>query len=81
MSDYCNTEYDQNEYTDIDTQKEIQQSTAIDCLYQLYKNTFEPFRKGEMLVFNPNVFSGLTAEKFIDWAINNNPDLAELFSK
>ncbi|XWV25244.1 hypothetical protein QJ856_gp0528 [Tupanvirus deep ocean] len=61
-------------------EKEKRQNMVIDKLGLLYECTIGSFHKCEMLVYNPNIFSKLTKEKFIGWVINNNPNLRQLFS-
>ncbi|XWV26504.1 hypothetical protein QJ857_gp0565 [Tupanvirus soda lake] len=60
-------------------EKEKNQNMVVDKLCLLYESTIGSFHKCNMLVYNPNVFSKLTKEKFIRWVIANNPNLKELF--
>jgi hypothetical protein len=48
---YSSNDYD-DVWVDAEYEREIKQNTVIDQLYRMYKNTFETFRQGDLLVFN-----------------------------
>lgn len=53
--------------------------STINKINELYNNVIEKFRKGELDVYNPDIFCRLTRNNFIDWIINHNPHVAEIF--
>ncbi len=77
-SDFCQ---DDDNYIQMNflIEKEQKKNVIVDHLSILYNDVFEFFRQGKMAIFNPNIFSKLTQQRFIYWAIDNNPDLKKIF--
>lgn len=45
----------------------------------LYDKVFTPYHRGEKIIYNPNIFTHLTKDIFIDWVISSNTRLSQLF--
>lgn len=60
-------------------QKQQRKSFYLEQINILYKKVIEPFQKAQSIIYDPYLFNDLTREKFIDWVINNNNDIAEYF--
>lgn len=79
MEDLDDERYDNgmnSEYLCSDDEKDF----IMEQIDKLYYFVFERFRRGELKVFNPNIFSGLTREKFISWIVENNEEVREILS-
>lgn len=50
----------------------------MDKIDELYMVVIDKFKKGELVVYNPDILSKLTKEKFITWIIMNNDDIADI---
>ena len=59
--------------------KESKKNLIIDQINKLYDNTIYKFQTANLLIYRPNIFSRLTKQKFIEWIVMNNTDIAELF--
>lgn len=71
---------DDEQNLNFEFEREIKKNIIMDSINILYKNTIESFKNGNKLVYNPNIFFNITSERFIDWIINNNNELTELFN-
>jgi len=60
-------------------EKEKRQDEVINNLIKMYESIFESHQKGNLVIYNPNICLKLTVDKFISWAIANNPELSLLF--
>lgn len=65
-----------SEYGCLDDERDL----IMEQIDKLYVSVFERFRKGELMIFNPNVFLRLTRERFISWIIENNEEVREILS-
>ena len=61
-------------------EKDMKKNIVFSQINKLYSETICRFRKGELLVYNPNLFIYLTKEKFFTWIFRNNPEIGNLFS-
>ena len=59
--------------------KESKKNLIIDQINKLYDNTIYKFQTANLLIYRPHIFSRLTKQKFIEWIVMNNTDIAELF--
>jgi hypothetical protein len=80
VDDICETNFYNDEWqqTELDSQ-ENEKDTILDKINKLYSDVVEPFTNGERMVYNLDVFTKLTREKFVDWVISNNDSLEKLF--
>jgi hypothetical protein len=76
MNNYYNND---NQYTDTELDNIYRKTVILDNLIKLYENSFESFHNGDLMVYNPAIFSKITRKQFIDWVINNNTELSNLF--
>ena len=53
----------------------------IQKINSLYTKIIEGFRRGDLLVYNPNILRNLTRDKFMNWIICQNKDVSELFDQ
>lgn len=76
------TEYDDKETNklDIEYQKENNKYFILQKINLLYKSVVEPFKQGDDIVFNPNLFAYLTIDEFTNWVFENNTALKEIFN-
>lgn len=42
----------------------------ITTINELYTDTFESYKNGEDIIFDPYIFKNLSRNKFIDWVLN-----------
>jgi hypothetical protein len=86
--DFSANEYEDNNLMDpneiaeqeLAYEKEKKICFVLDQINILYKKIIGEFHGGEKIIFNPNIFTGLTKKRFTNWIISNNPELNELFS-
>ena len=50
-------------------------NSIYDQLGHMYDQVIWSYKKRKMLVYNPNIFKTMTKAIFIDWVIDNNPEL------
>ena len=63
---------------DLQYEKEEKIYLLLQQIDVLYEKVFGKFMEGDKLIYNPNIFSKLTKEKFRDWIIINNPEIKKL---
>lgn len=75
-----NIENFSTEIINIDPEKqEKKRIEIIEKIGKLY-DVIDSFRNGDLLVYNPNIFSKLTKTEFTQWVISNNKNLINLFN-
>ena len=52
-----------------------QLNTMYDKLGYIYDQVIGSYRKGEQIIYNPNICKRMTKNIFIEWVIENNPEL------
>ena len=69
------------------TENEIQRQQDIESkkhdylikMDKLYDKVLQEFVMGKSTIYNPSILSHITRDKFIDWIIDNNYELSNLF--
>ena len=67
-----------NEF-DKELEKVLKINLVLAQINKLYDNVIEKFQRGELIVYNPNLFCNLSKEKFIKWIIINNSEIRNLY--
>ena len=57
---------------------ELYHAKILDKINNIYDRVIGSFKRGEKLVYNPNIFSNLSREDFINWVIQFNPNLKKI---
>ena len=65
---------------ELEEEKDSKRNLVINQIDKLYANVIEKFQQADMLVYNANILSKITKQKFIGWIIYNNKEIAELFN-
>lgn len=55
---------------------ELKRNVIENQIHFLYQKVIEGFRRGELLVYAPNIFCHLTETRFRTWIIKNNEKVA-----
>lgn len=53
-----------------DNEENEEKTIDITIINELYIDTFESYKKGEDIIFDPYIFKNLSQDKFIDWVLN-----------
>jgi hypothetical protein len=73
----CEVSSDEKDEQSIQIEREKEK--FIKNLKKIYHNVFENFKKGNLIIYDLDIFSKLTEEKFISWATKNSPHTTGLF--
>lgn len=66
-------------YSPATPEQQEQTNFVVDEIYGLYAGTIGKFKRGELPVYNPDLFADMTEQKFFDWVVQNSPDAGKLF--
>ncbi|BCS83046.1 hypothetical protein QLL95_gp1077 [Cotonvirus japonicus] len=55
------------------------QDIILEKINELYDNVIINFRKGNLVVYNPNILNKLSRTQFINWVIEKNPEIYNIF--
>ena len=59
--------------------KEIKKEEILDQLFYLYNEVIVRYNNYQLDIYKPNIFSNITQENFIEWAIDSNQSIQQLF--
>lgn len=60
---------------------EKEKNKTIENIKNIYYSVFEKHQMGNLLIYNPNIFSELSEECFIYWIAKNNKDMEYILEK
>ena len=75
-----------NNKNDQDIGEEDQESEVNKRLYfksvdKLYRLITKNYRDGDMLMYDPYIFSNLRHKDFVDWLLANNEEIADILNE
>ena len=59
-------------------ERESKKILYVTKINKLYDEIITTFKTGQAIVYSPYVFNYLSKEKFLEWLIQNNKDIAKI---